>query len=148
MSFLRVKIVTPERLVAEIEAVAVTLPIIDGDITMLPHHEPYIGALGTGEIVVHQNTGLTENLAISGGFVEFDTNTLSILVDTAERAEEIDIERADAARKRAEEMKHERVSMDEEEYARVAAALEKEMTRLKVARKHRSRMPISIIGSE
>lgn len=148
MSLLKIKIVTPERTVALLEASAVTLPIDGGDITVLPDHEPYIGALKAGEIIVHQSDNSTENLAVSGGFVEFDTNTLSILADTAERAEEIDIERAEAARVRAEKIKKEQVSMGEEEYARVAAALEKEMARLKVARRHRGHAPLSVIEGE
>ena len=76
MSLLKIKIVTPERTVALLEASAVTLPIDGGDITVLPDHEPYIGALKAGEIIVHQSDNSTENLAVSGGFVEFDTNTL------------------------------------------------------------------------
>lgn len=148
MSTLVIKLVTPERSVAEMEAAGVTLPIADGDVTILPEHEPYIGALKAGEIIVHRSDGSTESLAVSGGFVEFDTNTLSILADTAERAEEIDMERAETARRRAEAIQKEEVSMDEEEYARVAAALEKEMTRIKVARKHRSRSGPSIVSGE
>lgn len=145
MPFLKIKIVTPERSVAELEASAVTLPIMDGDVTILPNHEPYIGALKAGEIIVHHAADSAEHLAVSGGFVEFDTNTLSILADTAERAEEIDIERAEAARARAEKIRKEQVSMEEEEYARVAALLEKELARLKVARKHRGRGSLPLI---
>lgn len=139
MPTLTLKLVTPERSVVEMTAVAVTLPIADGDVTILSDHEPYIGALKSGEIVVHQSDGSTESLAVSGGFVEFDSNILSVLADTAERADEIDLERAEAARARAEAIKQEKVTMGEEEYARVAAALEKEMARLRVARKHRSK---------
>ncbi|MFZ1626997.1 MAG: ATP synthase F1 subunit epsilon [Candidatus Moraniibacteriota bacterium] len=138
MTSLTLKLVTPERLVVEMMASAVTLPIADGDVTILPEHEPYIGALKSGEIIIHKSDQSTESLVVSGGFVEFDSNTLSILADTAERAEEIDMERAEAARARAEAIKQEKVAMGEEEYARVAAALEKEMARIKVARKHRS----------
>jgi len=75
-------------------------------------------------------------LAISGGFIEFHNNKLIILADTAERAEEIDLKRAEEARKRAEEIKKRRVSMDEMEYARVAATLEKELARVKVAKRY------------
>lgn len=145
---LTLKIVTPERSVTEIDAAAVTLPIIDGDVTILAHHEPYIGALKAGEIVIRHADDTTESLAVSGGFVEFDSNTLSVLADTAERADEIDLERAEAARARAEAIRRERVAMGEEEYARVAAALEKEMARLKVGRRHHGRAPISIITGE
>jgi F-type H+-transporting ATPase subunit epsilon len=137
MKTIRVKLVTPERSVMEIEASEVTLPVADGEVTILPEHVPYIGALKAGEAVLTAADGKTENLALSGGFVEFDHDTLVILADTAERAEEIDIARAEEARRRAEALQTERVSMGEEEYARVAAALEKELTRIKVARKHR-----------
>lgn len=139
MTSLTLKLVTPERSVVEMTAAAVTLPIADGDVTILPEHEPYIGALKPGEIIVHKSDQSMVSLAVSGGFVEFDSNTLSVLADTAERADEIDVERAEAARSRAEAIKQEKVTMGEEEYARVAAALEKEMARIKVARKYRSK---------
>lgn len=139
MSSLTLKLVTPERSVVEMAAAAVTLPIADGDVTILPEHEPYIGALKSGEIIVHKSDQSTESLVVSGGFVEFDSNVLSVLADTAERADEIDMDRAEVARARAEAIKQEKVAMGEEEYARVAAALEKEMARIKVARKHRSK---------
>jgi F-type H+-transporting ATPase subunit epsilon len=148
MISLTLKLVTPERAVALMEAMAVTLPIADGDVTILPTHTPYIGALKAGKVIVHQADGTTESLAVSGGFVEFDTNTLSILADTAERAEEIDMERAESARARAEAIQLEQGAMGEEEYARVAAALEKEMIRIKVVRKHRSRVGPNVITRE
>ncbi|MFZ1655026.1 MAG: ATP synthase F1 subunit epsilon [Candidatus Moraniibacteriota bacterium] len=148
MASLTVKLVTPERIVTSMEASAVTLPIVDGDVTILPEHTPYIGAFKAGEVIVHQADGKAESLAVSGGFVEFDTNTLTILADTAERAEEIDMERAEAARARAEAIQLEQETMGEEEYARVAAALEKEMTRIRVVRKHRSRLGPNVITRE
>ena len=80
----------------------------------------------------------------AGGFVEFHENTLTLLADTAERPEEIDIKAAEEAHRRAEEAMKARVSMDDEEYARVAAALEKEFARLKVARKHASKSRVSL----
>jgi len=137
---LRLKIVTPERLVLEEEAYSVTLPAESGEITILPDHVPYIGSLRPGEIFFRREANAEpERLAVSGGFTEFHGNVLSVLADTAERAEEIDIERAEEAKKRAEELKSERHLLDDEEYARVAASLEKEFARLNVARKHRSR---------
>jgi F-type H+-transporting ATPase subunit epsilon len=148
MSTLSIKLVTPERSVVEIEAAGVTLPIADGDVTILPEHVPYIGALKPGEIIVQHTDGSTESLAVSGGFVEFDSNVLSVLADTAERAADIDMERAEAARVRAEALRNEQVSMGEEEYARVAAALEKEMARIKVARKHRSHVGPRVLSEE
>jgi F-type H+-transporting ATPase subunit epsilon len=148
MLTLTLKLVTPERSVLEIEALAVTLPIADGVVTILPEHEPYIGALKSGEIIIHRPDDTVESLVVSGGFVEFDSNILSILADTAERADEIDMQRAEAAKVRAEAIKQERVTMGEEEYARVAAALEKEMARIKVARKHYSRAGLHVSDGE
>lgn len=142
---IKFKVVTPERTVIEEEVYQATLPVVHGEVTILPEHMPYIGALSAGEIILRKEQGGEEiSLATSGGFVEFHDNTLSILADTAERAEEIDLARAEEARKRAEELKKERVSMDDEEYARTAAALEKELARVKVARRHHTRHGLSI----
>lgn len=137
---MRLKIVTPGRLVLEEETYSVTLPIEGGEVTVLPNHIPYIGALRPGEIMLRKTPdGGPESLATSGGFAEFQDNVLTILADTAERAEEIDLARAEEARARAEAVMKTRVSMDDEEYARIAAMVEKEFVRLKVARKHRSK---------
>lgn len=137
---IRFKIVTPEKTVVEEEVYQVTLPIDGGEITVLPNHIPYIGSLQAGEILLrHEMNGEETSLATSGGFVEFHDNTLVVLADTAERAEEIDLARAEEAQERAKAIMAERVRVDDEEYARVAAALEKEMARVRVARKHHSR---------
>lgn len=137
---IKLKVVTPEKTVIEQEVYQATLPVFGGEVTILPHHMPYIGALRVGEIILRaEANGEEMSLATSGGFVEFHDNTLSILADTAERAEEIDLARAEEARKRAEELKKERVTMDDEEYARTAAMIEKELARVKVARRHHSR---------
>lgn len=145
MAQIQLKVVTPERVVIELDVYQATLPIEGGDVTLLPEHVPYIGAIKAGEIILRKTSGGEEtSLATSGGFVEFHDNTLVILADTAERAEEIDVARAEEARKRAEELKKERVHMGEEEYARTAAMIEKEFTRIKVARKHHSRRGVSL----
>lgn len=122
-----------------------TLPVEGGEVTILPEHIPYIGTLKAGELILRQGAGSEEiSLVTSGGFVEFHQNTLLILADTAERAEEIDLARAEEARQRAEKLKEEMMQMSEEEYARTAALLEKELARVKVARKHHSRRGISL----
>lgn len=133
MKTLVFKIVTPERIVLEREVTQATLPVEGGEVTVLPEHMPYIGALKVGAVTVKDADGAEEDLAVSGGFVEFHDDTLTVLADTAERSEEIDIERAEAARARAERQKGDRERMDDEEYARVAGQLEKELARLKVA---------------
>lgn len=145
MSSIRFKIVTPERTVVEETVYQATLPVEEGEVTLLPDHAPYIGALKAGEILLRkENGGAEESLATSGGFVEFHENTLSILADTAERAEEIDLDRAEAARKRAEELNKKEEAMSAEEYARTAALIEKEWARVRVARKHHSKRGITL----
>jgi F-type H+-transporting ATPase subunit epsilon len=130
------KIVTPERSVYEAEIQSATLPVMDGQVTILPDHRSYIAALKPGEIMIKKDNEEI-HLAISGGFVEFNNNTLVLLADTAEHADEIDTKRAEEAKTRAEELKKQKVSMNDMEYARVAAAIEKEMARLRVAKKSR-----------
>lgn len=142
---IKFKIVTLEKIVIEEEVYQATLPVLGGEVTILPHHIPYIGALQAGEIIFRKKqNGEETSLATSGGFVEFHNNTLSILADTAERAEEIDLVRAEEARKRAEALKKEQLTMDDEEYARTSALLEKELVRVRVARKHHTRRGISL----
>ncbi|MDO8566486.1 MAG: ATP synthase F1 subunit epsilon [Candidatus Moranbacteria bacterium] len=145
MALIKLKVITPEKVVIELETYQATLPVIGGEVTLLPDHMPYIGAIQAGEIMLRKVAGGEEiNLATSGGFAEFHDNTLVILADTAERAEEIDLVRAEEARSRAENLKKEQVHMGEEEYARTAALIEKEFARIKVARKHHSRRGASL----
>lgn len=141
---IKFRIVTPERIVYENEVDQATLPVSDGQITILPNHRSYIASLRPGEISL--KIGENEKLLVtSGGFIEFNKNTLIVLADTAERASEIDLKRAEeTARKRAEEIKKEKITMDELEYARVAASIEKELVRVKVAKKHHSKHGIKI----
>lgn len=137
------KIVTPEKTVFEAEIDQATLPVADGEVTILPNHRSYIAALKAGEIDLKKDEEEIV-MATSGGFIEFHDNNLVVLADTAERAEEIDVKRAEEAKKKAEEAMKERVQMDDAEYARVAAAIEKEMARLRVGRKHYTKKGISI----
>ena len=143
MSNIKFKIITPEKTVFEEEVLQATLPVADGEVTILPNHRSYIAALKAGEICLKRESG-DACIAVSGGFIEFNQNNLIVLADTAERAEEIDVERAEEARKRAEELKKENIEMDDSEYARVAAAIEKELARIKVGKKHRSRSGMRI----
>lgn len=140
---IKFKIVTPERTVFEQEIEQATLPVLDGQVTILPGHRSYIAALKAGEIML-KTAGKETLLVTSGGFVEFSDNVLVVLADTAEAAEEIDVARAEEARKRAEKIKSEKSSMSELEYAKVAAAIEKESARIRVAHRHRSKHNIKI----
>ncbi len=138
MASIKLKIITPERLVCTCEADQVTLPVSDGEVTILPNHISYIASLTIGEIIARKNDD-ENSIAVVGGFLEFHNNELIVLADEAERAEEIDLAKAEEARKRAEDLKNKVKRGDEVEYARVAAALEKELSKIKVAKKFLAR---------
>ena len=140
---IKFKIVTPEKTVFEEEIEQATFTTLDGQITILPNHRSYITSLMPGEAMIKKN-GEEIYLSISGGFIEFHDNALIVLADTAERAEEIDLARAEEARKLAEELKNQAISVDDEEYARVAAAIQKESARIRVARKHYTKKNINV----
>ncbi len=140
---IKFKIVTPEKTVFEDLIDQATLPVADGEVTILPNHQSYIGALKAGNIMIKKE-GEEIDMSVSGGFAEFNQNSLTILADTAERAEEIDLKRAEEAKQKAEVAMKERVQMDDTEYARVAAAVERAAARLKVAKKHLTKKGINI----
>jgi F-type H+-transporting ATPase subunit epsilon len=135
---LKFKIITPEKAVLEEQVEQATLMTGSGQITILPNHRTYIASLIPGEAMIKKD-GKETYLSISGGFIEFNANVLTVLADTAERADEIDLVRAQEARKKAEELKNQAISMNEEEYARVAVAIQKESARINVAKKHHTR---------
>ena len=146
MKTILLKIMTPEQLVSEQTVTQITLPIQDGIITIFPDHIPYIGALKAGEVIIHASENTKEEIAfaVSGGFVDFHDNALTLLADTAEYMEAIDIARAEEARERAALLMtgdH----IDAEEYARAAASLERQLVRLRVARKHYTKR--GVLGS-
>lgn len=135
---IKLKIITPEKVVYEDEISQITLPTIDGEITILPNHRSYISALKLGEAILKKGEEEID-LAISGGFIEFHNNELTVLADTAERAEEIDLKEAEEARQKAEELKSQKISADDTDYAQVVATLKREMNRVKVAKRYLKR---------
>jgi len=143
MKKIKFKIITPERIVFDQEIDQATLPVENGQVTILPNHRSYIASLKAGEIMLRDKREEIY-MAVSGGFIEFDNNSLNVLADTAERAEEIDEKRADEARVRAEELKKQKLDTSEEEYARISALIEKEINRVKIAKKHRTHSGIKI----
>jgi len=140
---IKFKIITPERTVYEDEIDQITLPTADGEITVLPNHIPLISILVPGELDVRKD-GEEIAMAVSGGMIEVRGNEMTILADTAERAEEIDLTRAEEARQRAEKLKDEKIRMDETEFATAAAIFEKNLARIKVARKHLTKRGMKI----
>lgn len=145
---LKFKIVTPEREVFADEVDSISLPTSQGEITVLPNHIPLVSNLVAGELIVRKGPDVTP-MAISGGFVEVRKgNEIIVLADTAERFHEIDEARADEARKRAEKLLTERRA-DDVDYAALASKIEKELSRLRVAKKYaHMRRPGQSIKSE
>jgi F-type H+-transporting ATPase subunit epsilon len=129
-------VVTAERLVYSDEVELVVVPGIDGEMAILPHHAPLMSMLQPGELRARKGTQ-EYSLVVTGGFVEVRPDRVTILADAAERADEIDIARAEAAKKRAEERLAQRVP--EIDSARAEAALRRSLARLKVAEKIRRR---------
>ena len=138
MDKINFKIATPEKVVFKEMVDQITLPTMQGEITVLPNHIPLIAILKPGEIRVVRDKQET-SMAVSGGFIEVLADKVVVLADTAERAEELDIAKAEAAKKRAEDALKEK-RYDAKEFATISAMLEKELARLHVAKKHRSRM--------
>lgn len=126
------EILTPDRIVYSGEASYLRAPGTEGSFGVLANHIPFLTTLDIGEIEVEIGNK-KRFFATGGGFVEVLNNTVSILAETAEAAEEIDIERANQAKIRAERRLHERSG--EVNVARARAALTRALTRLKVASK-------------
>jgi F-type H+-transporting ATPase subunit epsilon len=98
---LNLEIVTPEKKVFSETVDAVTVPTASGEVGILENHAPLISALKAG-ILSYSKAGATERMMIAGGFLEVSQNNVSVLADTAERADEIDVESAKAERESSE----------------------------------------------
>ena len=134
---MNLRILTPERVLYDGTVEQVTIPTQSGEITVLPHHIPLVSLLKPGELIINRE-GDTVAMVVSTGMLHIGAQEVIILADTAERIEEIIEERAEEARKRAEDLLSQQ-AFDTTEYATIAAKLEKELARLRIARKHRSR---------
>ena len=128
---LRLELATPTRLVVSEAADEVVVPGVDGYFGVLPGHASLLALVGVGEMMFRQ--GRDERyLAVSGGFAEVGPDRVTVLAETAERAEEIDPGRARAAQGRAEERLGARAG-EETDYPRALQALERARTRVQVA---------------
>ena len=133
MAGVRLDIVTAERAVYSEDVDVVIAPGVEGQLGILPHHTPLMTALQAGELRVRKGGGEV-SLAISGGFLEVRPDSIVVLADTAERADEIDTARAEEAKSRAEQRLADRRALGTDE-ARCEAALSRALARLTVAEK-------------
>lgn len=126
---LHVEIVTAERELYNGEADAVNAPGSEGRLGILPRHAPLLAFLKAGELRIDLREA-EDSIFVSGGFLEVYENTVTVLADSAENAEEIDQARAEEARRRAQERLAE--AQNDQERAELQGALERALNRLHV----------------
>ena len=136
MSSIRLDIVTAEKLVFSKDVEVIVAPGIEGQLGILPHHAPLMTMLQPGELLVRKE-GEELRLAISGGFLEVRPDRVIILADTAERVEEIDVARAEEAKRRAEERLKQRTP--DVDVSHAEAGLRRALARLQVVKRRRRR---------
>jgi F-type H+-transporting ATPase subunit epsilon len=132
----RLDIVTAERVVFSEDVDILVAPGILGQLGILPHHTPLMTTLEPGELLVRKS-GEEISMAISGGFLEVRPDRIIVLADAAERADEIDMARAEAAKSRAQQRLTQ--PAPEIDLAQAEAALRRALARLRVAGKRRKR---------
>jgi F-type H+-transporting ATPase subunit epsilon len=133
---LHLEIVTPERLAYSEDVDSVQLPGSEGELGILPHHAPLLATLGAGELRIRKG-GQEESFAVFGGFVQVRPDKVIVMAETADLAAEIDLERAQEARREAERALetgyHEGADL-----SAARAALQQALLRIRVAeRRHR-----------
>ncbi len=133
---IQLEIVTPERLAYADEVDSVQVPGIEGELGILPHHAPLVSMLGLGELRIRKG-GAEESFAIVGGFVQVRPDKVVVMAETADLASDIDLARAEEARREAERVL-ETGSHEGADLAAARAALQAALLRIRVAeRRHR-----------
>lgn len=137
MAKLSVEIVTGERVVYTEEGVdMVVAPGVDGSLGILPRHAPLITLLANGELRIKKG-GQEQSIVVFGGYLEVTPEKVIVLADAAEKAEEIDVDRAQAARNRAQELKSKRESGVD--LAEAELSLRRAAVRLRVGQRRSAR---------
>lgn len=130
---MKLEIVTPYKKVVDTEIDEVTASGKLGEFSVLPGHVPFLTSLKIGELV-YKNNGVTEHMSLNWGYFEVKEDKIIILVETAEAAAEIDLERAKAAQGRAEEALK-KYTAEDKQFKVYEAALERAIIRMQVAGK-------------
>lgn len=131
------EIVSQDRIVYQGEPDIVVLPGAAGEMGILPNHAPVLTVLQFGVIRV-RSKGEEQYFTVSGGVVEVQPDQVTVLADAAENVAEIDIQRAEQARRRAEQSLNEVVGKDTDTYLQIQAALKRSNLRLDAARRYRA----------
>ena len=133
---IHVEITSQDRSVFSGEADIVVVPGTLGEMGILPHHSPLLSTLKFGLIKVRYK-GEEKVFTVAGGIVEVQPDQVTILADSAENIEEIDISRAESAKQRAEEMLQKVIPQDTDTYLTLQSALRRSNLRLETVRKYR-----------
>lgn len=139
---LKLKIITPERLVLEETVDQVTIPTTEGEITILPEHIPLVSGLKSGDVVA-VTKGEHVPMAVVGGFVEVKENNgvteVAVLADFAEHVSELSEDKIAQAKTRSEELKKQMENKGLVDFEHFEAELERSLTRVKIADKWRTK---------
>jgi F-type H+-transporting ATPase subunit epsilon len=138
---LLLEIVTPERQVFSEQVDSVVCPGIEGELGVLPHHAPLLTTLGVGELRIRRG-GDVEYFAIAGGFLQVRPDKVVVMAETADMASEIDLEKAEEARREAERALAEGFE-EPADLARARASLQRALMRIRVAERRRREGPRS-----
>ena len=127
-STIRLELVTPERLLLAEDVDEVIVPGYEGEFGVLPGHTQYLAIMKIGMLRYRKGSD-TRKIALGGGFAEVTPERVVVMADTAERAEEIDLERAQRAKERAEAALKD-LALDDETYMKAYSALQRAMVRM------------------
>jgi F-type H+-transporting ATPase subunit epsilon len=136
---IRCEIVSQDRVVFSGDADIVILPGVEGEMGILPNHAPLLTALRYGSIVVRKQ-GEEQYSTVAGVVSEVQPDQVTVLADAAENVMEINVQRAEAAKRRAEERLKAGVPQDSDEYFELQAALRRSNLRLEAVQRYRQRM--------
>lgn len=132
----KVKVITPDGLVYSHRSSMIDMRAIDGQRTILYNHTPILTPLAIGDVTVKRSRAMSEridHIAVNGGYMEFANNVATIIADSAERARNIDVSRAEAAKERAEKhLREAKKKHDERSLARAQIALRRAVNRISV----------------
>jgi F-type H+-transporting ATPase subunit epsilon len=132
---LALEIITPIKVVLNEEVDEITLPTVNGEISILPNHVDLLTKIIPGEMTIHMGNKI-ESFVITGGFLEISGNKVSILADHAVRADDIEVAKAQQAKERAEKAMKEKAS--DKDFVVAEAELRKSILELKVAHKRKA----------
>lgn len=132
---LQVNVLTPQAQIYSGEADEVLVPSISGELGILPNHASLMTQIEPGELIIKTGTK-DQSIAIMGGYIEVNNNTVNVLGDFAIRAEDIEVAKVEQAKQKALKAKEERVS--QEDLASIEAELRRSLLELKVAERRKT----------